>query len=117
MISIPYGDWAIESVLVNETTVVNNDGIRALEILELEWILQPSGQSFQVIQLTSTSAVLRSDGETYFADFEVNGSHLSLQLSRPNLEERISVQAVSISADDLTFLGGSANEYWSRPTG
>ena len=99
MISIPRGDWAIESVLVNGTTVVNNDRIRAVEILEDEWFLQPSGQPFKVIQLSSTTAELKSFGETYFVEFEVSGSHLSLHMSRPNVKETISIEAEAITAD------------------
>ena len=99
MISIPHGDWAIESMLVNGTTVVNNDRIRAIEILEDEWFLQPSGQPFEVVQLTSKSGELKSFGETYFVDFEVSGSHLSLRMSRPNVKETICIEAEAITAD------------------
>lgn len=99
MISIPYGDWAIDSVLINETTVMNNEGVRALEILARNWILQPSGQHFQVLQLTSSSAVLKSNGETFCADFKIDGDHLTLHFSRPNLKEKISFEATAISAD------------------
>ena len=99
MISIPHGGWAIQSVLINGTTVMNNEGIRAIEVLEGEWVLKPSGQPFQVIQLNSTSAILRSNGETYYADFEVKGNNLSLHLSRADFNEKISFLAESISAD------------------
>lgn len=99
MIAIPYGDWVIQSVLINGTTVMNNEGIRAIEIQELEWVLQPSGQPFHVVQLTQTSAVLRSNGKTFYANFEVNGNHLSLHLSRQNLKETVSFEAEAISTD------------------
>ena len=99
MISIPYGHWAIQSVLVNDTTVVNNESIRAIEILERTWVLQPSGQRFQVIKLNSTSAIIRSNGENYDAEFEVDGNHLTMHLSRKDLNERVTFEAESISAD------------------
>jgi hypothetical protein len=101
MISIPYGDWMIQSVLINDTTVMNHDGIRALEILDGEWRLQPATQKFNVTQLTSKSAVLESNGVTYHADFAIEGTHMSMQLSRPNLKERISLEAESITANAL----------------
>ena len=99
MSPIPYGDWAIECVLVNETTVMNNDGIRALEISEHEWVLQPSGQRFKVLHLTSKSAVLESQGETFHAYFEIRANHLSLQMSRASVKETLRIEAEAISAD------------------
>ena len=99
MISIPYGHWAIQSVLVNGATVVNDESIRAIEILEREWVLRPSGQPFQLIKLNSTSAIIRSNGESYDAEFKVDGNHLTLHLSRTDLSERITFEAESISAD------------------
>ena len=96
---IPNGDWAIDCVLVNDETVLNNEGMRALEIEVRDWVIQPSGQRFKVTQLTSNSAVLDSNGETYYAIFEVNGSNLDLQLSRPNLKEKIRIKAEAITAD------------------
>jgi len=104
MDSIPVGNWEIECVIVNRTTVMNNEGIRALEILKDQWVIQPSGQRFQVRQLTNKSnglksAVLESNGETYYADFKVNGNSLQLAMSRPNIKETIHIEAVAISAD------------------
>jgi hypothetical protein len=99
MISIPYGGWAIQSVLINDTTVMNNEGVRAIEVLEHEWVLQPSGQPLQVVILNSTSAILRSNGDTYDADFEVNGNHLTLHISRRDLNEKVTFEAESITAD------------------
>jgi hypothetical protein len=99
MSSIPNGDWAIQCVLLNDQTVVNSDSIRALEILDLEWVIQPAGQRFKVRQLTSKSAVLESNGQTYYAEFQVDGSQLNLQLSRQNVKETLTVEAFSITAD------------------
>ena len=99
MSSIPNGDWAIECILVNDETVMNNGGMRALEILENEWVIQPAGQRFKIIQLTPKSAVLESEGGTYYADFQVDANKLSLQLSRPNVKEKIKIAAEAITAD------------------
>ena len=68
MSSIPKGDWAIESVFINEDTVLNCDTIRGLEILADEWVIRPVGQRFRIRQAGSDSAVLESDGEAYYAD-------------------------------------------------
>ena len=99
MSSIAKGDWAIECVLINDQTVMNNDSIRALEVLDREWVIQPAGQRFKIYQLTSKSAILESNGETFYADFEVDGSLLKLQLSRQNVRETVTMEAFAITAD------------------
>jgi hypothetical protein len=99
MSSIAKGDWAIQCVLINDQTVMNNDSIRALEVLDREWVIQPAGQRFKICQLTSTSAILESNGETFYADFEVDGGLLKLQLSRQNVNEAVTVEAFAITAD------------------
>jgi len=99
MKTIPHGEWGINCVLLNDTTVMNDDAIRRLEIEADEWYLQPLGQRFKVVQMTSSSAVLKSKGETFFADFEVNGNQLVLQLSRQNVKEKICINAEAITAD------------------
>jgi len=99
MSSIAKGDWAIDCVLINDQTVMNNDSMRAIEILDREWVVQPAGQRFKICQLTSKSAVLESNGETYYADFQVDGGLLKLQLSRQNVKETVTVEAYAMSAD------------------
>lgn len=99
MKSIPKGNWQIDCVLLNETTVMNNDGMRGLEILEDEWVIQPSNQRFRIRQATDNSAVLESNGQVFYADFEINGGQLELKLSRPNLKETIKIEAIAITAD------------------
>ncbi|MDG1874068.1 MAG: hypothetical protein P8J27_09155 [Mariniblastus sp.] len=101
MSSIPVGNWDIECVLVNQTTVMNNDGIRALEILEDEWVIQPAGQRFRIRQAMKqssglNSAVLESGGEVYFVEFSVEGNSMSLAMSRPHIKETIHIEAVAI---------------------
>jgi len=99
MNSIPKGNWQIDCVILNEVTVVNNDGMRGLEILEDEWVIQPSNQRFRIRQTTNDSAILESNGQVFRADFEINGSKLGLKLSRPNLKETIKIEAIAITAD------------------
>jgi hypothetical protein len=99
MSSIAKGDWAIDCVLINDQTVMNNDGFRALEILDREWVIQPLGQRFKICQLTPKSAVLKSNGETYYADYQVDGGSLTLRLARQNVKETVTVEAYAITAD------------------
>ena len=99
MNSIPKGNWHIECVIVNGTTVMNNEGIRGLEIFDDQWVIQPSNQQFEIRQATADSAVLESNGEVYYADFKVSGSRLSIKMSRPNIKETVTMEAVAITAD------------------
>ncbi len=99
MSSIPTGDWAIECILVNHETVMNNEGMRALEIREDEWVIQPAGQRFRIRQSTSKTALLESNGEIFYADFEAEGCELKLTLAREDRNETVSIEAVAITAD------------------
>lgn len=99
MNSIATGDWAIECVLINDQTVINSDSLRTLKVYEREWVLLPAGQAFKVCRSTMNSAVLESNGETYYADFEVEGSCLTLKLSRQNVKETLTFEAIAINAD------------------
>ena len=99
MTSVPLGGWEIDSVLINATTVMNNDGIRSLLVAENEWVLQPLGQKFDVIQVTPQKVTLSSNGETYVADYLIDGTRLSLELTRPDRGERVSIEAHAVTAD------------------
>ncbi|MEM9942681.1 MAG: hypothetical protein AAF939_14045 [Planctomycetota bacterium] len=99
MLSIPAGDWMIESVIINDETVLNDDGIRAIEILADEWLVQPVGQKFRVRQAYANTAVLESNGNVYYADFELDGENLNLKLTRQNEKETIQIEAKALTAD------------------
>ena len=99
MSSIPTGNWQIECILINDETVMNYESIRGLEILKDEWVIQPSGQRFRIRQSAGNTAVLESNGQVYFADFEVDGCSLKLKMSRQNVKETIGIDAVAITAD------------------
>ena len=98
MISIPLGSWSIESVIVNGTTVVNDDSIRGLEIHEDGWVIQPSNQRFRLRESNGSTAVLESGGQLYYADVDVNADRLSLKMSRPKIEETVTIDAVAVTA-------------------
>lgn len=99
MNSIPTGKWAIESVLINEETVMNYDSVRSLHIQKDEWVLQPVGQRFRVRQSSGNSAILESQGDVYYAEYEVSGSDLLLRLSREKVKETLTIEAIAITAD------------------
>ena len=99
MSSIPVGTWAVERLFINDEMVVNNESVRAIQIFDREWVLQPTGQRFKLTQLTANSAVLELNGETFYAEFEIDGSLLDLQLSRANRKEVIRISAEAITAD------------------
>lgn len=99
MDSLPLGRWEIDSVLINATTVMNNEGIRSLRVLEKEWILQPAGQKFDVIQMTPARVTLQSNGRAYLADYVMEGTRLFLELTRPDRGEKVSIEAHAITAD------------------
>ncbi|MGB2498900.1 MAG: hypothetical protein ACPIA2_04355 [Mariniblastus sp.] len=99
MNSVPLGGWEIDSVLIDATTVINNDGIRSLRVAESDWVLQPMGQKFEVVEMTSKKVTLHSNGETYFADYLIDGARLSLELTRPDRGERVSIEAHAVTAD------------------
>ena len=101
---IPEGDWAIECVLINQVTVMNNEGMRAVEVKDDAWVIQPAGQRFRICQSTAKSAVLESNGEVFYADYEVDGNKLLVDLSRRNIKEVVSFEAVAITADVFASL-------------
>ena len=99
MNSIPQGNWHIESVVVNDTTVVNNEGIQGLEILEDEWVIHPLNQRFQLRSAAGDTIVLDCNDQVYNAKFEVNGDRLLLKMSRPKVKETVTIEAIAITAD------------------
>ncbi len=99
MNSVPFGGWEIDSVLIDARTVMNNDGIRSLRVSDKEWVLQPLGQKFDVIQVTPKKVTLNSNGEIYFADYSIDGTRLALELTRPDRCEKVSIEAHAITAD------------------
>ena len=87
------GLWQIESVLVNEQTVVNNEGFLRLDVSENDFVIQPLGFRFYVQQQTPQSAVLESGGRVFFADFLVKDDAVHLKLTRPEFDEVIHIGA------------------------
>jgi len=99
MSSIPVGSWAIKRIFINDEMVLESEGVRAIQIFDRKWVLQPAGQLFKITQLTTNSAVLESNGETFYAEFKIDSNLLDLQLSRANRKEVIRISAEAITAD------------------
>jgi len=104
MSALRAGKWQIQAVLVNDQTVLNNDGFRHLEITTSEFVVQPIGFRFAIQQSTPRSAVLESRGQIYFADFSLQGDAIDLKLSRPNFAETIRIEAEFIDEDIPSFV-------------
>ena len=96
---VPKGSYEILCVLINSETVVNDDGVRELEINDGEWIIQPSGQRFEIEQIKGGRALLRSSGHRYFAEVELTGAgSIQIDLKRENVSETISVEATLVES-------------------
>lgn len=91
---IPKGTYEIRCVLINSETVVNDDGVRELEVHSDEWVVKPSGQTFEIEQVNGGRAILRSNGHRYFAEAQLVGNAtVELELKRENVAEILSIEA------------------------
>ena len=92
------GQWQIQSVLVNDQTVLNNEGFLRLDITPTELAIEPIGFRFRIEQSTAKSAVLESRGRVFFADFVIKDDEIDLKLTRPELTETIRIGAEFMEA-------------------
>ncbi|MEL7496844.1 MAG: hypothetical protein AAFN77_04495 [Planctomycetota bacterium] len=87
-------NYEIQCVLINSETVLNDDGVRRLELNANEWVIQPAEQRFQVEQRHQSNAVLRSNGHRYFAEIhQIDEATIELQLKRENVAGSITIEA------------------------
>ncbi len=91
------GVWAITSVLINDQTVLNNEGFQRLEVDENHVAIEPVGLRLDVAQSTSRSAVLESGSEIYFADFSFSAEKFELILKRPQFNESVKICSEFVS--------------------
>jgi hypothetical protein len=83
MLQIPTGTHAIENVRLDGMAVVDNDRVRAFQIEQDFWVIQPAMQRFDVIHINNQAAALRSGNQTYFAEFRMlDEGTLLIQLRR-----------------------------------
>ncbi len=93
MTGIQRGSWTIKSVQVNSTPVLNAEGFRQLVVKDKAVAIEPAGIEFSVEQSTTRTAVLESRSQVFFADFFSRDGQLTLHLSRPSFDEKISLSA------------------------
>ena len=95
----PNGEWRIKGVLINQETVLNNEGFQFLQIQDDDLVILPADIHFQVKQSRPSSAVLESRGQVYFAEFAAVGKRFALELSRPKFREKIQIEAELVTAN------------------
>jgi hypothetical protein len=83
MFQIPTGTHSIENVRLDGMAVVDNDRVRAFQIEQDCWVIQPAMQRFDVVHINNKAAALRSGNQTYFAEFRMLSEDILLiQLRR-----------------------------------
>ena len=93
MTGIQRGSWTIKSVQVNSAPVLNAEGFRQLVVKDRAVAIEPAGIEFSVEQSTTRTAVLESRSQVFFADFFSRDGQLTLNLTRPSFDEKISLSA------------------------
>lgn len=94
MTTIPQGHYDIECVLIDTETVMNNEGLRGLQINPDSWYLRPAEQRFDVLRQDGRSAVLVSNGHTYYAQVDhLDERQLKISLTRENIQNTIMIEA------------------------
>lgn len=99
--SFPKGVWCVNAVLINQKTVMNNEGFRFLNITEDEISIEPIGLKFRVRQKTEGKAVLESNHELFYADFSYMQGCFTIELARPNCQESILFEAELVASAEL----------------
>lgn len=99
--SFPKGVWCINAVLINQKTVLNNEGFRFLNITEDEISIEPAGIKFRVRQKAEGKAVLESNHELFYADFWYQEECLNIELARPNCQESIQFETELVASAEL----------------
>lgn len=92
------GKWKIQSVLVNDQTVLNNEGFISLDVLGDELVINPIGFRFQIQKRTPSGLLLESSGRVFYADVLVDNRVLELKLTRPDFDETIQIGAEYIAS-------------------
>ena len=92
------GNWDVKSILINEETVMNNEGFQTLKITDDEFEILPIGFRFRIRQSTSKTAVLESRGQVFYANFSLDRTVLTIELARPKFKETIRLEAELVTA-------------------
>ena len=99
--SFPKGVWCVNAVLINQKTVMNNEGFRFLNVTDDEISIEPVGIKFRVRQKTEGKAVLESNHELFYADFSYSQAFFTIELTRPNCQESILFEAELVASAEL----------------
>lgn len=99
--SFPKGVWCVNAVLINQKTVMNNEGFRFLNVTDDEISVEPVGIKFRVRQKTEGRAVLESNHELFYADFSCSEEFFTVELTRPNCLESILFEAELVASAEL----------------
>jgi hypothetical protein len=103
MSTFPQGGWQIEGVLINGETVLNDEGYRFIELVDNTLTILPVEMRFVVKQSQRSSAVLESQGQTFFAEIEQADGSLTIEISRPKYKDRIRIEATVVSSPVAEF--------------
>jgi hypothetical protein len=99
--SFPKGVWCVNALLINQKTVMNNEGFRFLNVTDDEISVEPVGIKFRVKQKTAGKAVLESNHELFYADFSHSHELFTIELTRPNCQESILFEAEMVASGEL----------------
>ncbi len=93
MQQIQQGRWAIESIMINTTTVMNFEGFEYLEFEENKISIQPIGIQFSITESNPSRTVLLSRGRVFFVESEIQGNELKMTMTRPKFSDTFEVTA------------------------
>ena len=93
MTGVSHGSWTIRSVSVNSEPVMDADGFKQMVVSDSQVEILPAGIEFVIAQATSRTAILESRSQVFFADYFQKDGELTLNLTRPSLSEKISLNA------------------------
>ena len=94
MNSIQPGVWRVHTVEVNSKPAGDTQQFAQLISTPKLLRLEPAGITFKFQQARERSAVLESRSQIFFADFSTRGERLTINLSRPEFSEKITLVAV-----------------------
>ena len=93
MLSLPTSHWFIESVVVNNDTVVTDDGFVELQINEDELLIEPVGIRFLVAEAHEDGLTLVSNEQVYRATLNFDGEFCAVSMNRPEISDTIQIHA------------------------
>lgn len=93
MSHLPTGCSLIESVVANSVTVASDEGFAELQINEEEILIGPVGIRFLIVDAKDEKLTLVADEQVYFANYQIAGRDLLINLNRPEITDTIKIHA------------------------